>query len=104
MQPVMSHLRRTKRSDSRSRKRGIQPMLVRDDKATVPTVLFAAFNCPGQRSVCTPEGVIIGFALVTGEERYRGEGIGRSIRDGIRQEPYKLVYMGLLPASLGIPF
>lgn len=75
---------------------GLEPMSVPD--STV--YLFAAFSCPGQRR-CKPEGVILGFAFVSlSDERYGGEGIARAIRDGVRQEPHKLTYIGKMPVLI----
>ena len=81
----------------------LAPMPISDDKARLPVFLFAAFQCPGQ-ATCRLEGVILGFAIVTLTEEYSGQGMARSIRDGIRQPPHKLTYLGPSPASLSIPF
>ena len=67
------------------------------------TFFFALFQCPGQQP-CRPEGVIFGFALVALDgDPYQGQGIARMIRDGARQEPYKLKYAGLKTRLILLP-
>jgi hypothetical protein len=72
-------------------------------KKGVPVFMFAGFECPGI-ATCKPEGIVLGFAIVTwGDDEYRGDGIARCIRDGVRQDPYKLNYVGLIPSSIELP-
>lgn len=70
---------------------GLEPM----PTSEATTFFFALYQCPGQ-TACRPDGVIFGFALVTlTDAPYEGQGMARAIRDGIRQDPYQLKYVGL---------
>jgi hypothetical protein len=70
-------------------------------KTSNPTVFFSAlFQCPGQRP-CTPDAILIAFAIITlNDDPYGGQGIARAIRDGVRQDPYQLKYVGVKKVAL----
>jgi hypothetical protein len=70
---------------------------------SAPIVFVAAlFDCPGQ-SMCKPGQVVLGFAIVNLSDEYNGQGVIRMIRDGVRQGPHQLRYMGTAKPNPAIP-
>jgi len=75
----------------------LNPMQTEQKKGLFPVLFFAGFDCPGT-AACTPQEVIFVFLIATDSDGYHGQGIARAIRDGVRQQPYKLIDDGQIDA------